>query len=534
MAKERNGWRPTPASHLPDIQKACVEHVHSGLWNSMDYDTKDVVSIDMKACYPAWVKRNPISSVSDTTTHDPHSNQWCSPWRHWHKLRRVPGMVVCSKLPPCHPCQVWKAFRRCLRWLVPDTTLGVPDGAWTAEVSKSGRRSSPSRSRPRSGCPMAGIRHAQLLASLRLKRRLVTDPGELNFLVHDTCQSRTLLSGSERCPLGHILTYFDGLQAQYTHLPVSMLAYAHINLLSMLSRFTQDEAVRVVTDSIYIQKAAIHKLKGVEAFVSRLRKACLLCLCAWGSVSPPGRLWPMVGQGRAVLHVPRVCGLSPQAGIQNICQYRAALRQPAVKAPLELPEQQRGQRQNHMSDRALPPKESACLDPDPPRNADSGHPGQDLSQLLPLEWPDRMDAQKDGAEVCPLGDNLGRCMHGTPPCSGNLPWLAWGSRHPGHLLWQPGAAAPDCQSNVTWLAPRACQLLWGGRGWPQSQRPGPESPQKGHRSATGQGSVPSDVESAARLPWVRKIHWSMEAREPYLDLATEGAQPSTRAAIPLP
>jgi len=39
MAKEKSGWKPTPASLLDDIQKACVEHGHGGLWNSMDYDT---------------------------------------------------------------------------------------------------------------------------------------------------------------------------------------------------------------------------------------------------------------------------------------------------------------------------------------------------------------------------------------------------------------------------------------------------------------------------------------------------------------
>ena len=52
MAKERNGWKPTTASLEDDIQKACVEHGHGGLWASMDYDTRDVVSIDMKSCYP--------------------------------------------------------------------------------------------------------------------------------------------------------------------------------------------------------------------------------------------------------------------------------------------------------------------------------------------------------------------------------------------------------------------------------------------------------------------------------------------------
>ena len=53
MAKEKNAWKPAQASLLQDIQKACLEHGHGGLWNSMDYDTRDVVSIVMKVCYPA-------------------------------------------------------------------------------------------------------------------------------------------------------------------------------------------------------------------------------------------------------------------------------------------------------------------------------------------------------------------------------------------------------------------------------------------------------------------------------------------------
>ncbi|MEW8689167.1 MAG: hypothetical protein AB2556_25375, partial [Candidatus Thiodiazotropha sp.] len=48
VAKERNNWKPTPASLLPDIQKACVEHGHGGLWNSMGYNTREVVSIDIE------------------------------------------------------------------------------------------------------------------------------------------------------------------------------------------------------------------------------------------------------------------------------------------------------------------------------------------------------------------------------------------------------------------------------------------------------------------------------------------------------
>ncbi|MES9879415.1 MAG: hypothetical protein ABW185_00855 [Sedimenticola sp.] len=53
MAKERNDWKPTPAGLLEGIKKACVEHGHGGLWNSMDYDRRDIVSIYLNACYPA-------------------------------------------------------------------------------------------------------------------------------------------------------------------------------------------------------------------------------------------------------------------------------------------------------------------------------------------------------------------------------------------------------------------------------------------------------------------------------------------------
>jgi len=47
--------------------------------------------------------------------------------------------------------------------------------------------------------------------------KLVTDAGELDYLVRDTRQSGTLVGAPMRCPLGHILTYCDGSQDQYTH-----------------------------------------------------------------------------------------------------------------------------------------------------------------------------------------------------------------------------------------------------------------------------------------------------------------------------
>ena len=125
-----------------------------------------------------------------------------------------------------------------------------------------------------------------------------------------------------------------------------------------------------------------------------------------------------------------------------------------VNAPLELPKRRRGKRQNHTSDRAFPPEESSCLHSDPSSgegNVDKGPPGPDLSQLLPLEWPDRADARKYGAEVHSPCDHLGRGLHSGPPHSGNLPRLARGSSRPGLLLWRPGAAASNRQRNYARL-----------------------------------------------------------------------------------
>ncbi|MEW8689288.1 MAG: hypothetical protein AB2556_25990 [Candidatus Thiodiazotropha sp.] len=53
IAKDWCGWKPAPASLLQDIQRACVEHGHDGLWNSMGYDTEDIITMDTRACYPA-------------------------------------------------------------------------------------------------------------------------------------------------------------------------------------------------------------------------------------------------------------------------------------------------------------------------------------------------------------------------------------------------------------------------------------------------------------------------------------------------
>ncbi|MEW8688821.1 MAG: hypothetical protein AB2556_23635, partial [Candidatus Thiodiazotropha sp.] len=98
--------------------------------------------------------------------------------------------------------------------------------------------------------------------------RLVTDKGELDYLVRDTRLSGTLVGAPMKCELGHILTYYDVAQPQFTHLRASMLVYVYTNLLPMLQRFEPDDAVRVATDILYIRKTALQWLDGVESYVA--------------------------------------------------------------------------------------------------------------------------------------------------------------------------------------------------------------------------------------------------------------------------
>ena len=149
----------------------------------------------------------------------------------------------------------------------------------------------------------------------RLTRRLVTDRGELDFLVRDTRFSGTLVGAALKCELGQILTNHDGPQLQVTHLRASMLVYAHINLLSMLQRFKPDEAVRMASDSIYVRKSALHK-----SFVAPKKCDCVgrhvRALLTRGR-PPSGLPWRVAGQRRADLHATGACGLLCRARLHR-------------------------------------------------------------------------------------------------------------------------------------------------------------------------------------------------------------------------
>ena len=245
----------------------------------MDYDTRDVVSIDMKACYPA--------SFQGYGEAKPYFERFGHPC---HRMTRV---AISGPLPK----DIGTGFAEVQEWEFAECHPVIPswfgkhfaENGWVptqllAFLTESGilkflkvREAIISFERQNEvwlpedrnqGCSIIGkFTQGSKADGKRLTRRLVTDEGELDYLVRDTRQSGTLVGAPMRCPLGHILTYYDGSQPQYAHLRASMLAYAHINLLTMLSRFKPEEAVRVATDSIYVQKTALYKLERVPAYV---------------------------------------------------------------------------------------------------------------------------------------------------------------------------------------------------------------------------------------------------------------------------
>jgi len=95
-------------------------------------------------------------------------------------------------------------------------------------------------------------------------------------LIEDCIDAGTF-AGREKCPLGYILTYYEGHQPQYMHLRASMLAYAHINLLEMIQRFKPNEIVRIATDSLYIRKKVLYKIEKISAYFKQEEIEPKLC-----------------------------------------------------------------------------------------------------------------------------------------------------------------------------------------------------------------------------------------------------------------
>ena len=246
----------------------------------MNYDTRDVVSIDMKACYPA--------SFQGMGEAKPYFERFRHPTHYMTRvaingaLPRDVGtgfaeVQECEFEATCHPViPAWFGRHFADASWAPTPLLVFLEESGLLKTLKVreaivsfGRQTEVWLPDGRDeACSVIGkFTQGSVADGKRLTRRPVIDQGKLDFLVRDTRQSGTLVGALHECPLGHILTYDDGSQPQYTHLRASMLAYAHINLLSMLSRFTPDEAVQVAIDSIYVRKSALKRLEGVEAFI---------------------------------------------------------------------------------------------------------------------------------------------------------------------------------------------------------------------------------------------------------------------------
>ena len=258
----------------------------------MVYDTREVVSTDMKACYPAsfqglgeaqpWFQRfghltHGMTRVAINGPLPPHIGT---------RFAEVQQREFSDHVHPVIPTWFGKHFTE-NTWaptplLAYMTESGLLKSLKVREAIVAFKKQTEiwlPNGRDQACSIISKFTQGSKADGKRLTRRLVTNPGELDYLVRDTHQSGTLVGGPMRCPLGHILTYYDGNQPQYTHLCASMLAYAHVNLLSMLTRFTQEEAICVATDSIYIQKTALHKLNGVKAHTAPRKCDCGAYMC---------------------------------------------------------------------------------------------------------------------------------------------------------------------------------------------------------------------------------------------------------------
>ena len=296
VTREKNAWKPTPVNLLDIVQAACVEHGHGGLWNAPDYHVNEVVSIDMKACYPAsfqgkgeaapWFQRfgHPRHRMTRVAVNGPlpvdigTGFAQVSSWQFAVDLHPVVAACIGSHFQE----KKW-ALIPLLAYMVETGLLAKLQVAEAIVAFKKQTEVWLPDSRDQACSVIGKFTQGAKADGRRLTRRLVTDQGELDFLVSDCRQSGTLVGAPEQCPVGWILTYYDGSQPQFAHLRASMLAYAHINLLEMLRRFAPSEAVRVATDSIFMKKTALHKLYGVEAYIapqicSCEAETCLDCL----------------------------------------------------------------------------------------------------------------------------------------------------------------------------------------------------------------------------------------------------------------
>ena len=210
-AKEKNAWKPTPASLKQYIQKACVEHGHGGVWNSIDYATRDVVSIGMKACYPA--------SFQGMGKAKPYFEWFEHPTHHMTRVA-INGALPRDVGTGFAEVQKWEFEAICHPVIPAWFGRHFSDAGWaptpllvflvesglqrTLEVREAivsfGKQTEVWLSDGRDkACSVIGkFTQGSVADGKRLTRRLLIDQGKLDFLVRDTRQSGTLVGAKVR------------------------------------------------------------------------------------------------------------------------------------------------------------------------------------------------------------------------------------------------------------------------------------------------------------------------------------------------
>ena len=219
VARERNVWKPTPVNLLDMVEDACVEHGHGGLWNAKNYHVDEVVSIDMRSCYPAsmggaeWFEGQGEAAQGLGEA---------APWyrRFGHPRHRMTRVAINGPLPD----DIGTGFAQVRSWRFAERQHPVI-GAWfgahfqkkqwaptvllaymvetgllveleVAEAIVAFEKQTEvwlPDSRDQACAVIGKFSQGAKADGKRLTRRLVTDQGELDFLVRDTRQSGTLV-----------------------------------------------------------------------------------------------------------------------------------------------------------------------------------------------------------------------------------------------------------------------------------------------------------------------------------------------------
>lgn len=301
VTRNKNGWKPTPARFLEDVQRACMEAGHGGLWcRPGGYRVSNVVSLDQTASYPAA-----LLGQGD-----------CAPYfkRFGHPTHRLVRVSINGPLPE----RDLTGFAEIKAWeFAPGVHPLIP--AWFGRRFARPKADKTARNE-RGWAPIAFLRYlvdtrillclevAEAIVAIkkqtdvwlpikkdiarivigkftagarcdgkRMTRRWVLHQAELDYLVRDLRQTNSLVGYDQAPGGGYVITYYDGSQPPFTHLRASMLGYWAINLVAMLERFEPHQIHRVATDSLYIAPEHLSRLEGVPTFSKPTEKAPCYC-----------------------------------------------------------------------------------------------------------------------------------------------------------------------------------------------------------------------------------------------------------------